>query len=437
MDINKLVQNYFKDAGDISQLNDFFKLVEETLQPERDTPLREGPSPSKKVSISWDGIPALPLSELGWGTVHEGDDQALGDASEARSQIERFLNNIGGGQDMRSKIEALNAFFEKSEVTGAVTQDLKQAGIDVDNPATAIPAILSYLTFFKTFTSILTNFNASAAGFTFESFVAVMLGGQQIPTGNQTIADLTRGDDYPISLKLLTERGAAVEGSYRDLIGDLAGVGKPPAPEMKYVVALKVLEEKGVTASGIIKFYEFVFSLESFLPLMTKSPTAKTVLQLPSTMVDPQEREVEEEDQGEEEGTAWAPAKESIAFLQALIDANAWDDFREALVFTRGYVEKGRWALARTRFEKGAAEAGQPNAYIGRLYIGRKYVEEMVDQVREYINESVFEIFAQLKDLTNALQEYFTQGLKTKDAQKAVDHSETISQKTSAIEETK
>jgi hypothetical protein len=437
MDINKLVENYFKPKSTISDLNTFFKLVEEMLPSGGDPTLNEKKSKSKKISISWDGIPSLPLSELGWGTIHEGDDQALGDASEARAQIERFLNNIAGGQDMRSKIEALNAFFEKSEVTGAVTQDLKLAGIDVDNPATAIPTILSYLTFFKTFTSILTNFNASAAGFTFESFVAVLLGGQQIPTGNQTIADLTRGDDYPISLKLLTERGASVDGSYRDLIGDLAGVGKPPAPEMKYIVALKVLEEKGVTASGIVKFYEFVFSLESFLPLMTKSPTAKTVLQLPLAMVVPQEEEAGGEEQGEEEGTAWASAEESIAFLQALIDTNAWDDYREALVFTRGYVEKGRWALARTKFEKGAAEAGQPNAYIGRLYIGRKYVEEMVEQVREYINESVFEIFAQLKDLTNALQEYFTQGLKTTDAKRAVDHSETISQKTSAIEETK
>ena len=51
-------------------------------------------------------------------------------------------------------------------------------------------------------TQVITSFNASAAGFTFESFLAVLLGGSQIATGAGTIADFRTGQGEPVSLKL-------------------------------------------------------------------------------------------------------------------------------------------------------------------------------------------------------------------------------------------
>ena len=74
-------------------------------------------------------------------------------------------------------------------------------------PGERIASTISYLVFFKTLTTVITNFNASSAGFNFEAFLAVLLGGAQIPaSGATTIADLTAADGTPISLKLYAEK---------------------------------------------------------------------------------------------------------------------------------------------------------------------------------------------------------------------------------------
>ena len=68
------------------------------------------------------------------------------------------------------------------------------------------------------------NFNASSAGFSFESFLSALVKGQQIQTGNKTIADYTdnlTNQEIPVSLKLYREGGLEVGGSYTDLVNDL------------------------------------------------------------------------------------------------------------------------------------------------------------------------------------------------------------------------
>ena len=72
-----------------------------------------------------------------------------------------------------AKIESLNAYY-KNPVPEA------QEG----TPGQQISAVISNLVFYKTLTNIITNFNASSAGFAFESFLAVLLdaeSGKQIP----------------------------------------------------------------------------------------------------------------------------------------------------------------------------------------------------------------------------------------------------------------
>jgi len=226
---------------------------------------------SQEISIAWNGIPELQMSELAWGSATGSGENP----SDARVQLERFLDHVGVSRkdDIKVKLQALESFYTKSEKTGKTKgvgkTSLSRAGINVDDPKETIGRILGYLTFYKTLTMILQNFNASAAGFTFESFVAVLLGGEQIPTGNQTIADLTSRTGKPISLKLLTDEAANVKGSYTDLIDDLAGRGSMPVERMEYLVCLKNLAGGGESLEGVIKFYRFFYDYENMLEFLT------------------------------------------------------------------------------------------------------------------------------------------------------------------------
>ena len=235
-----------------------------------DPVLQEEPT-SEDMSVVWNGIPELQMSELAWGAATgEGENP-----SDARIQLERFLDHVGVSRkdDIKVKLNALESFYTKSEKTGKTKgvgkTSLARAGINVDDPKETIGRIIGYLTFYKTLTMILQNFNASAAGFTFESFIAVLLGGEQIPTGNQTIADLTSKTGKPISLKLLTEDAPNVKGSMTDLVDDLAGRGSMPVERMEYLVCLKNLSGEGQALEGVIKFYRFYYDYENMLEFLT------------------------------------------------------------------------------------------------------------------------------------------------------------------------
>ena len=232
--------------------------------------LQEEPT-QEEISVIWNGIPELQMSELAWGSATgEG-----GAPSDARIQLERFLKHVGVSEkdDIKVKLNALESFYTRKESTGETKgvdkTSLAAAGIDTGDARETIGRILGYLTFYKTLTMILQNFNASAAGFTFESFIAVLLGGEQIPTGNQTIADLTSKSGKPISLKLLTDTGDSVKGSYFMLIDDLAGRGSMPVERMEYLVCLKTLTGEGPTLEGVIKFQRFYYDYENVLDFLS------------------------------------------------------------------------------------------------------------------------------------------------------------------------
>ena len=250
-----------------------------------------------KLSLDkFNGIAEPPLTELVWGSASpdvEGEEVSM----DARTMLEGFLSkiNTGGVDTLEARLKALEAFYNKSTKTGKTIggsgskQAMRRAKINPDASTTGerrenISMIMNYLVFFKTLTRILQNFGASPAGFTFESFIAVLLGGEQVPTGNQTIADLTTGSGKPISLKLLTESAPNVKGSMRDLINDMVGAGgAKKAEKMKYVVCLKSLSGEGREISGEIKFYQFTFNAINMLDFLTLSTGKKTrmLFQLP------------------------------------------------------------------------------------------------------------------------------------------------------------
>ena len=112
--------------------------------------------------------------------------------------------------------------------------------------------MISYLVFYKTLTKVVTNFNAASAGFTFESFLATLMKGTQIPTNSNTIADFTTGENIPISLKLYAEKTLHVEGSFTDLVNDLVEpkYNHPDGNAMRYVLCTKRITGEGLKQKG-------------------------------------------------------------------------------------------------------------------------------------------------------------------------------------------
>ena len=545
MTLEENIERYFKrEKNDSLDFNTLIKLVEGELK--KHSILLEKPEngseKGQSVELVWEGIPFLSADELGWG---KASTSAGANPADSRQQIQRFLSQIGVRRyDIKSKLKYLEAFFSKSEKTGASKQNLKRAGIDLDNPRQTIAKILSYLTFYKTLTMILQRFNASSAGFTFESFIAVLLGGEQIPTGNKTIADLTSKTGKPISLKLLDEKKNAVKGSFRDLVNDMAGVGTTKKESMEYIVVLKDLAGEGTAVEGVIKFFRFYFTYDTILHYLSQMGGKKAdYLRLPVAIVQGEEEEVVEDvipfaeyftenfdellntalsgveppEEGwpenvsqiilsgfeqesgsmklfkkddrkrllidllevsptpgylsiinpylvaqenirttalnlHNEATAqykmaskeqelahrtvgnYASIEDSLAHMDQIRQDAGEEAFWEVMMKTYGYRSKAEWLLYKSAIEKSPPDQKE-QAYLGRLFIGSQVVEEMANMCRDVINDKVFEIFKELRILTDRLRAYFAEGMENQVAGEAIDSSHRIGEKTKKVSE--
>ena len=222
-------------------------------------------------------VPLPPVSELKWGQASTEQSDV---SNSAREQLRIYLDKIPGS-NIKLKLQAINNFISQAEAGG---QQLK---------ASDTSSIISFLVFYKTLSTIITNFNASGAGFIFESFLAVLLDsnkGKQIPASDgKTIADIIvypgGNTRLPISLKLYGEDTIKVGGSYKQLISDLT----TQYPKMQYLVVGK--ESTGIGDSKEIKklnFYSFDFTLRNVITVLNYlSPShAGDILQLPSQIVE-------------------------------------------------------------------------------------------------------------------------------------------------------
>lgn len=214
----------------------------------------------KEIVITWDTLPQPNVTELQWADP----------TSEERAELESFLKKVGGdtlAEKLKNIQDAINGnLFTKR---------------------TAMSTVLSYLVFLKTLTYIITSFNSASAGFTFESFLGVLLGGRQIAAGGNTIADYETAEGEFVSLKLLgvkgsegTDSASTIDGSFTQLIDDLSGHSVITGGKMKYVIALKDLQGKGDKMGGTITVYEFAFSRDNLAHLMSLSPKSMKAFSL-------------------------------------------------------------------------------------------------------------------------------------------------------------
>ena len=277
---NILKEEYTKKQG-VYSVRGLMEMVEEILEFPLNS-LKERKKESRKEGkLTIDLIPTLPITEIGWGslTTPEGGDSEVRTA--AGQDLAQYLNNIAPGGELNAKIESLNAYY-KNPVPEA------QEG----TPGQQISAVISNLVFYKTLTNIITNFNASSAGFAFESFLAVLLdaeSGKQIPAGGAgTIADIViNKGGRPISLKLYKEGQLKVGGSYKQLVDDLTGKGQIDAGFMEYIVVTKDLSGNGLEQEGKLNFYAFNFTPDNFLQILALKPKELELVRIPTKFSEP------------------------------------------------------------------------------------------------------------------------------------------------------
>ena len=232
MNIDALVERFYKEADNEDLINEVLKFL--LVEADASTPPR--------ATFEWSMIPDIPISEIGWSDVSTDEDgeQILG---PQRALLQQYLDNIGSADDtFEGQIKSLQKFYGPQGPANIMA--------NAKNNTDAITKLISYLVFYKTLTKVVTNFNASSAGFTFEAFLATLLHGEQIKANTGTIADFRTGDNIPVSLKLYAEKTLKVGGSFRDLVRDLrepkfdhpadGGAG------MRYVVCTKDIKGEGL-----------------------------------------------------------------------------------------------------------------------------------------------------------------------------------------------
>ena len=216
-------------------------------------------------------IPEIAVSEIGWSDVTTTAEGEVVQGPQ-RQLLEGYLNNIAG-TTLAEKLTSLDDFYQQGYK--GITENAEESRADM------IRNVLSYLVFYKTLTTVITNFNASSAGFSFESFLATLLKGTQVPANTGTIADFITGTKYGgeyISLKLYQEGSLEVGGSFSDLVDDL--VNDKMGNKMRYLVVLKNLRGSGLKQRGALTFYTFEFTLENVANIIaaTNEKHAKCII---------------------------------------------------------------------------------------------------------------------------------------------------------------
>lgn len=246
-------------------------IEEETLPKGAQTPVGK-PVQTREMVLR--RIPIPQFTELGWGTAATVEDGNVTiPTSQERETLALYLNQIAPEEkgNFQAKINALNQFIQ-------------DAGDDQKIQQMNIQTSMSFLVFYRTLSMIISNFNASSAGFLFESFLAVLLDaekGRQVPaSAGSTIADIIvepKGSPVPISLKLYSEKTIKVGGSFRQLIDDLTG----QFDQMDYLVASKNFTGDTNKAVDSLKFYYFVFTLANIVKMIDYVNLEKELLILP------------------------------------------------------------------------------------------------------------------------------------------------------------
>lgn len=186
---------------------------------------------------------------------------------EDKTELEIFLKNIQGN-NLRTKVTNINAFFSRFMKEGFSAED--PTLFENKTNSQALQETISYLVFYKTLTTMIASLDASSAGFSFESFLSVLIGGSQKPASQAntegTLVDVVGTNEGDISAKLLAG-SPSVTGAYFNLISDMKA-----GREIKYIVGIKEFSGKD-KKEGKLSFGEFIITRDNFIDILMNAGT--------------------------------------------------------------------------------------------------------------------------------------------------------------------
>mgnify|MGYP005821489711 CR=1 FL=1 len=323
-DLRNILKEEYKKKEEVVTPQSLIEMIEQILDNSFLLVEEEAPA-DRSRTYTIKQIPLVPISELGWANNKDGQQ-----GGTQRSLIEDWLKSIQGGT-FQEKLNGVSDRMEKGFGEIPKTRDTKY-----------IQEVMSYLVFIKTLTMAITNFNPSAAGFNFESFLAALMGGSQIAAtgGDKTIADFVAnidGSPVPVSLKLYTKGSLEVGGSYFDLANDMINPNSQWAsnPEyggggMMYIVCTKEFDkqEKGkedpLARQGSIDFYQFVITRNNLFELLAGT-SKKSNNCIASDRVFMEELKAWDKDHSLPEPSIQLPAKQERGKAEELVPM--WEEY--------------------------------------------------------------------------------------------------------------
>jgi len=251
-DLHKILKEEYEKKMTITP-NLIIEMIEEMMEQVSEsveTIEEEEGSPGGRFSFSIP-IPKLVPTEA-WGDP----------SSQSRAAIARIFDSITREPDIRARIQHVNSFLLPE-------QALRKA------PGGKINAVLNMMQIIEALQACLNDYNESSAGFVFEGFMAALTGGKQIAGrvgGTLPIEDFvafseTGDTEVPTSLKLLSPN-TTIHGSFTNLVDYLFIRGGTGVPEIRYLIALKDVEEDNVSK---LAFFDFVISRDNFIEVMLQS----------------------------------------------------------------------------------------------------------------------------------------------------------------------
>ena len=392
-DLDILIENAVATRAKNSPASDLMSLVESVLdnyydltfkKPTCDQVVQE--QEATKFEKGREFILSLPkfAPNENWGDPNSADRQA----------VSRIFDAIGGGATLEAKLSFLQRITNpKSRITGT-------------------RRIISSLILLESLSSILNSFQAAPAGFVFESFLAALLRGHQIPaTGANTIADLQAfsqlkgSENLSVSLKLLNPN-TKIEGSYTDLVDSLNNEGT-----MTYVVARKDGKKLNIES--------FVLTQDNFIKALTtlagsdKMSVRKRLFQI--GRADPW-RSIEMI----EDAPNW---EEKYKLLQQTagyrnkkgseIASSEEEDQQEELPIAAETLQlnesKTQWSLDGPILDKLADEGAMERTDLGTLPYDPELIYEIAEKRMKYLNENLLELFSATKSLSDNVNLYVSE----------------------------